>query len=154
MNVGGNINVEYRVVTKLSIIKKFLYHIETKYKYIGCDFEVSPKWTKKEREQSTNLTIKNADALSHPSLCQITHFQLAWNNSNSIVIIMLNKEIHDYILDWLITTDIIQIWSNIMYDGKHILYNTDKLPKHYHDDMLMYKCANNNANSLLCQASL
>lgn len=120
---------------------------------VGCDFETASKYTLAEKEQlkedllvETNYIQRkyiqqkiDSDGLSHPSLAQLTHFSIAWSESDAFVFIIDNEAIRDTILNWIITTDKTQIWHNLSFDGKHILYHTKRLPKNYEDTQILAK---------------
>lgn len=93
---------------------------------VACDFESASRYTEAEKAEFTAqletasrsekhvlLQRINSDGLSHPSLSQLTHFSLAYSESEAYVFILDNPEIHSVVLDWIVTTEIKQIWHNL-----------------------------------------
>ena len=159
------INVEYTVINNLEKIKKFL---NTLPKLFACDFETASKFTLKEKENFKQLYDSSCDkferisllqkiesnGLSHPSLSCITHLGIAYSEDTSTIILCDTEEIRQYIYNWLISVDSKQIWHNTLFDFKHILYHTSKVPKNYVDTKLLAKCLLNNANNLKAKVGL
>lgn len=120
---------------------------------IACDFEVAIRYTEDElkamaAELETDISRRRkieleqtlrATALDHPYHCTITHFSLGLSDHFSYVFICDNKEIIDVIYDFLVDTDVKQIWHNASYDFKHIYYNRQKFPKNYEDTQILAK---------------
>ena len=138
------ISVEHEVFSDVNAIKQYF---ETLPNTIAVDFEVAVKYSDEckssLKEKIKNITSKkelisiqriiNTTALDHPSDCFITHCSIATCNNKAAVIIIKNNDILKVVLDFLVTTDIKQLWHNLCYDGKHIYYHTNKFPKNYED---------------------
>lgn len=127
---------------------------------VACDFESASRYTEAEKAEFTAqletasrsekhvlLQRINSDGLSHPSLSQLTHFSLAYSESEAYVFILDNPEIHSVVLDWIVTTEIKQIWHNLCFDGKHIYYNRKRLPKDYEDSQILAKTLLNHVDN-------
>lgn len=140
--------VTFKSTNNLEEAKALLDSIQTNT--IACDFEAASRYTEQEKEQfkqqletaprlEKHLLKQKIDSngLSHPSLSQLTHLSLAYSETEAFVFIFDNKELQDYALNWLVTTDKKQIWHNLCFDGKHIFYNTGKLPKNYEDSQIL-----------------
>ncbi len=132
---------------------------------IACDFEAALKYTPEELTQyklelSESLSkprtaqlrsILAATALDHPSHVDLTHVSIAISPTEAIVIILDTPKITQLVLNFLVTTDKLQIWHNASFDFKHIYYHTNKFPLNYEDTQLRAKCILNNTDN---QASL
>ena len=79
---------------------------------VACDFESASRYTEAEKAEFTAqletasrsekhvlLQRINSDGLSHPSLSQLTHFSLAYSESEAYVFILDNPEIH-FVVFW------------------------------------------------------
>jgi DNA polymerase I-like protein with 3'-5' exonuclease and polymerase domains len=71
---------------------------------------------------------------------------LGWSYTKSIVIVFKDKEVQDYVLNWLVTTDVKQVYHNALFDVSHILYHTKKMPKYIEDTQLLAKVYKNHVN--------
>ncbi len=136
---------------------------------IACDFETASMFPKEKKKflknkletyrlspedyRSTSQQLMS-QGLSHPSLTVITHFSFAWTKQDAKVIICSNSKVRKFVYSFLTSTDRLQIWHNCLFDFKHILYNTGKLPKNYEDTVLLSKCLLNNCNPILSQVGL
>ena len=150
--------VTFKSTNNLEEAKALLDSIQTNT--IACDFEAASRYTEQEKEQfkqqletaprlEKHLLKQKIDSngLSHPSLSQLTHLSLAYSETEAFVFIFDNKELQDYALNWLVTTDKKQIWHNLCFDGKHIFYNTGKLPKDYEDSQILAKTLLNHVDN-------
>lgn len=150
--------VTFKSTNNLEEAKALLDSIQTNT--IACDFEAASRYTEQEKEQfkqqletaprlEKHLLKQKIDSngLSHPSLSQLTHLSLAYSETEAFVFILDNKELQDYALNWLVTTDKKQIWHNLCFDGKHIFYNTGKLPKDYEDSQILAKTLLNHVDN-------
>lgn len=127
---------------------------------IACDFETASRYTKSEVEKfkaslpyaakwpSIKLRQKiGADGLSHPALTTVTHLSFAPSRTEAYVIIIDTDEILQAVMDWLVTDTRTQIWHNLSFDGKHIMYHTGKLPINYDDTQILAKTLLNHVNT-------
>lgn len=138
---------------------------------IACDFEAASKYTDEQKatmqEQYDDLfdqgTLEahqlkqkiDSDGLSHPSLANITHFSLAWSEQDSMVFITDTPKMKSIIFNWLVTTDIKQIWHNASFDFQHIFYNTGgSVPKDYEDSQVLAKTILNHVNNFKSKVGL
>lgn len=94
-----------------------------KFDIIACDFE------------ATSLTI--------PQFNPLTMLSISWSYTKSTVIVFATKEIEDYVLNWLVTTEVKQVWHNALYDLRLIKYHTGKVPKSIEDSQLLAAVYNN-----------
>jgi DNA polymerase I-like protein with 3'-5' exonuclease and polymerase domains len=124
------------------------------YPVIACDFEVAVKFTDKERKEMEDALLDEelpklervrleaalkATALDHPSYCTITHLSIAWSTSEAAVFILDNAAITKLVLNYLVTTEQKQVWHNLSYDAKYLLWHTGKFPKNYEDTQIFAK---------------
>lgn len=129
----------------------------------AADFETASKYTQQEKNtflyrlQNQKLSFEEhrlllqkytSNGLSHPSLSVITHFSMAYSNTEGFVIICDNDNIRKLVCNFLVTTDKTQIWHNACFDFLRIHYLTNRVPKNYLDTQLMAKSLLNNANPL------
>lgn len=128
---------------------------------VACDFEVAVKYSKDDMQKMKDKyeLIKNDDSkfdeakslyskikatgLSHPYYCMITHFSFAESEDKGKVIVIDSKKTAQFVLRWLIETDVKQLWHNASFDFKHIEFHTGKFPKVYEDTQIASKCLMN-----------
>ncbi|MCL2313057.1 MAG: hypothetical protein FWC41_11365 [Firmicutes bacterium] len=153
------IQINYKYTNNMFRAKQWLDDLPDLF---AADFEITSRFTQKEKELfKVRLKFEkdrhkrillhqyiNSDGFSHPSLTQITHFSVAWNDRDSYCIILDNVGITSLILNFLVETEKTQLWHNLVFDAKHIFYYTDKIPKKYIDTQLLAKSLLNNANAL------
>jgi hypothetical protein len=154
MKLPTTIEVTYKSSDNFNIIKNWFKTLDENYTILGLDFEVAVKYSDKElteietRLEADNLPFKekvelrrilSATALSHPSSSFPTHLSIGLSESEARVIIIPTYEILHLVMDWLTTTEIIQVWHNASYDFKHIYYHTNKFPKNYEDTAQLAK---------------
>ena len=119
----ANIIASYSIKTKgtftddLEIAKDWLKGIESKYDIIAVDFETK------------DLTL--------PQFNELTMVTIGWSLTKSIVIVFKYDEVKDYVLNWLITTSIKQVYHNSLFDCRLIHYYTGKYPKYIEDSQLL-----------------
>jgi DNA polymerase I-like protein with 3'-5' exonuclease and polymerase domains len=102
---------------ELATAAKWLATIATKYPTIAVDFE------------SKDLTL--------PQFNNLTMVTIGWHRTKSIVIVFKDQAIQDYVLNWLVTTDCVQVYHNALFDTRLIHHATGKLPKHIEDSQLL-----------------
>lgn len=143
----------YEYTADINQAKQWLQSIDDANITTAFDFEAFNKLTDSEilnyQEQLTTIepdtyeynqiSFKlNAIGLSHPSLTEPTHLSISISESEAQVIVFETQELLDYTLNWLITTEVKQVWHNISFDGKHIMHQTGRFPKNYEDSQLMW----------------
>lgn len=126
------------------------------------DFEAAVKYSKdvlKQVEEEHEVTesktrkrelhsILKATALSHPTHVTPTHLSVATSEDTGFVIIIDTVKMRDVVMNFLVTTEVKQIWHNASYDFKLIYYYSgNKLPKNYEDTALLAKCLLNHVES-------
>lgn len=134
---------------------------------IACDFETASMWTKAQRKDfeskakyatkwvSVKLKQKSATSgLSHPALTHLTHFSCAVSRTEAFVIILDTDEMRQALLEWLVEDTHMQIWHNLSFDGRHIMYHTGKLPQHYEDSQILAKTLLNHVNTYIARTGL
>jgi len=137
---------------------------------IACDFEAASRWTDVEKvemkeylEKHTEISREEkrqirqyieSDGLSHPSLTYVTHLSVAWSPTDAFVAILDTEQKRKAIFRWLISTSRKQIWHNLSFDGKHIMFHTGKLPKNYEDTEVLAKTQLNHTNPLEAKVGL
>lgn len=137
-------------------------------KIIACDFEVCSLFTDEQKleaakklEDSLSFNdslyyrmVCSSNGLSYPALTRITHLSVAWSKEDAYVFIGQSDNLRKLFLNWLVDTEVFQLWHNACFDLKHIYYHTHKFPKHYLDTQLLAKCYLNDAENNLCDTSL
>lgn len=150
--------VNYEYTNNLYKAKQWLNNLPDLF---AADFEVASKFTKKQKEvlklrlencynnekQRILLQQITSDGLSHPSLTVITHLSVGWTDRDSYVIVCDTEQIRELILNFLITTNKLQLWHNSIFDFKHIKYHTNVIPLNYLDTQLLAKSILNDADS-------
>jgi len=146
------IQVIYQVPKTLYEANQFLQSLPN---LIACDFETAVKYTPAQLEQfkkdleNDNLSKLDrialqsklsATALDHPSHVHLTHFSVAWSESDAYVFVLDSPAITRLVLNFLTTTTRTQIWHNASFDFKHIFYHTGKFPLNYEDTQIRSKC--------------
>lgn len=101
----------------ITVAAKWLKGIEAKYSMVAVDFE--------------------AKDLSLPQFNELTMVTIGWSRTKSIVIVFKDHTIRDFVLNWLVTTDLRQVYHNATFDTRLIHYFTGKLPKHIEDSQLL-----------------
>lgn len=159
------IAVNYEYTNNLYKAKQWLNNLPDLF---AADFEVASKFTKKQKEvlklrlencynnekQRILLQQITSDGLSHPSLTYITHLSIGWTDRDSYVIVCDTEQIRELILNFLITTNKLQLWHNAIFDFKHIKYHTNTIPLNYLDTQLFARSILNDANSFNDRTSL
>jgi len=132
------------------------------------DFETASRWTDEEklflkadleliedREQRRVIQQQiDSDGLSHPSLVRVTHMSMATSARDGYVFIMDNEDILDYCMNWLVITNIRQIWHNASFDFKHIYHHTGQFPKLYEDSQQLAKSLINHVETFKANTQL
>jgi len=131
---------------------------------IACDFETASRWTDTEKENMKTFLEENdettdreekrqirqfieSNGLSHPSLNYITHLSVAWSPTDTFIAVLPTDLHRKRVLKWLTTTDRKQIWHNLSFDAKHIMYHTNNFPKNYEDTEVLAKTVLNHVNT-------
>ena len=132
------------------------------------DFETASKWSDdtklllkadleltEDREERRIIQQKiDSDGLSHPSLVRVTHMSMATSPRDGYVFIMDNDDILDYCMNWLVTTNIRQIWHNASFDFKQIYHHTGQFPKLYEDSQQLAKSLINHVETFKANTQL
>lgn len=158
--------VNYEYTNNLYKAKQWLSNLPDLF---AADFEAASKYTKAQKEliklrldkyklpfekERILLQQLTSDGLSHPSLTVITHLSVGWSDRDSKVIVCDTERIRMLVLDFLISTDKMQLWHNCIFDFKHIFYHTGVLPQNYTDTQLLAKALLNDADSFKDRTSL
>ena len=112
---------------QLDVAKRWLARYDADFHTVAVDFEAK------------DLTL--------PHFNPLTMLSIGWNLLKSTVIVFKDDAIRDYVLNWLVTTNVKQVWHNSTFDFKFIKYHTDKLPINYEDSQLLAAVYNNNVDS-------
>jgi DNA polymerase I-like protein with 3'-5' exonuclease and polymerase domains len=149
--IQSTIKVTHKSTSNAFIAKQWLDSLPDLF---AADFETAVRYRPEEQtaylEQSKDLTLPiqqraeliskgEATALDHPSHCTITHFSAAWSDHEGFVIVMDNDAVARVVLRFLVTTKKTQIWHNLSYDAKHIMYHTGQFPLVYEDTQILSK---------------
>lgn len=151
-------NINYEFTTNSYQAKKWLDGLPD---LIATDFEVAGKFTEEQRKFMKNkldhyrlpfeerrelLQQYKADGLSYPSLTVITHLSVAWSDHDAYVFVCDGQNLRSLVLNFLVTTERLQLWHNSCFDLKLVKYWTGKMPKHFVDTQLLAKCFLNDAD--------
>ena len=165
------VNVNFSHTACVDTAKEWIEFLKTK-EVLACDFEAAIRYTEEEIRQLEATATKEvkdtieyiqarqaqgylkATALDHPAHVQITHFSVAWTESDSYVFILDGDEIRDLVLDFLVTTEIKQVWHNASYDFRLIYHATGMMPKHYEDTEIYATCIFNHSETAKCRTGL
>ena len=162
------IKVQYKSTRDPTKAKELLESL-VQYPYIGLDFETASKYSVQEVElmqeelkkedldfflrKELEAKIK-VDGLSHPSQTVITHLNIAWSNNEAYVLLVDTDEMLELIMDFLVNSEIKQIWHNASFDFKHIYYHTGKMPKDYEDTQIYSKTILNHCENYKSKTGL
>jgi len=162
------INVTYDVARTAFKAEQYIKEI-SKHELFAADFEVAIRYSKKQIEewkcllqQETLTKLErvaiqsklDATALDHPSHCTITHCTISVSDNHSYVFILDNRSITNYVLYFLVTTPIKQVWHNATYDFSKIYYYTGKFPINYEDTQILAKTLINHVNTFKAKTGL
>ena len=112
------------------------------------DIAIATDWlTRIEQTYDTIAVDFEARDLSLPQFNHLTMVTLGWNLTKSIVIVFKDKQITDYVLNWLVTTSCRQVYHNATFDVRHIHYHTGKLPNNIEDSQLLAAVYRNHVDS-------
>ena len=111
---------------ELEVAKRWLARYDSDFHTVAVDFE------------SKDLTLPHFNKLSMISI--------GWNLLKSTVIVFANEEIQAYVLNWLVTTKLKQVWHNSLFDLKFVKYHTKSLPSNIEDSQLLAAVYNNNVD--------
>jgi len=114
-------------VTTITTVEQFEELAKTLPDLIACDFETT--------------------GLGHPSREQLTHLSIGISEDTAYVVAFVDKILEKVVLDWLVTTEIKQVWHNLTFDGKFIIYHTGRLPKNFEDTMIMARIGTNHCDT-------
>lgn len=114
-----------------------------------CDeLEVAKRWLAKYDADFHTVAVDfEGKDLTLPQFNELTMLSIGWNLLKSTVIVFANQAIRDYVLNWLVTTEVRQVWHNSLFDLKFVKYHTGKLPKHIEDSQLLAAVYNNHVDS-------
>lgn len=112
---------------QLDVAKRWLDRYDLDFHTVAVDFE------------SKDLTL--------PQFNELTMLSIGWNLLKSTVIVFSTPEVRDYVLNWLVTTEVKQVWHNSLFDLKFVQYYTKSLPKYVEDSQLLAAVYNNNVDS-------
>ena len=116
--------------------------------YFCDELEVAKRWLASYDSDFHTVAVDfEARDLTLPQFNKLSMLSIGWNLLKSTVIVFANKEIEEYVLNWLVTTEVKQVWHNSVFDLKFVKYATDKLPKHIEDSQLLAAVYNNNVDS-------
>lgn len=163
--MNTSINVAYKHTSNAYIAEQWLNALPDMF---AADFETAIKYTAKQleyfkyqRDNSPDPFVQiaahsrlQATALDHPSHCALTHFSAAWSDSEAFVLVLDNPAITGILLDFLTTTLKKQIWHNLSYDAKHIMYHTGKFPPNYEDTQILAKTLLNHVDTYKANTGL
>lgn len=147
------IKVDYKHTNRPLVAKQWLNELKNR-KVIACDFEAAVKYTEEDRkvlehiidEQATPYLVKKqaeavlaATPLDHPAHSLPTHLSVAWADNEAYVFVLDKPAMLNVVMQFLVTTDVKQVWHRATYDFMHIYYHTGKMPKDYEDSQIFAK---------------
>ena len=116
--------------------------------YFCDELEVAKRWLARYDADFHTIAVDfEAKDLTLPQFNPLTMLSIGWNLLKSTVIVFKDQAIKDYVLNWLVTTQVRQVWHNATFDWKFIKYHTGKLPINYEDSQLLAAVYNNNVDS-------
>lgn len=116
--------------------------------YFCDELDVAKRWLARYDADFHTVAVDfEANDLTLPQFNKLTMLSIGWNLLKSTVIVFKDQAIQDYVLNWLVTTKIRQIWHNALFDLKFVKYHTGKLPQHVEDSQLLAAVYNNNTDS-------
>lgn len=140
-------------------------------KVVAIDFETASKFSDEEKAElkqkydalseskfEEKRIIKQqleSSGLSHPSLVKVTHMSIGISATEAIVVIFDKPEVLKIAMNWLVTTNIKQIWHNASFDFKLIYYYTNgKIPKNFEDTQQYAKSILNHVDTWKANSKL
>ena len=121
-----HINPKVYFTDDLTIAKQWLNKFDSDYSIVACDFETND--------------------LSLPQFNELTMLTIGWSYTKAVVFVFDTQEMEDLLLDWLVTTEVTQVWHNSLFDIPHIFYRKHKMPKNIEDSQLLAAVYNNNVD--------
>ena len=116
--------------------------------YFCDELEVAKRWLAKYDSDFHTVAVDfEAKDLTLPHFNKLSMLSIGWNLLKSTVIVFANQAIQDYVLNWLVTTNVRQVWHNATFDWKFIKHFTGKLPLNYEDSQLLASVYTNNVDS-------
>lgn len=166
MEISIKVKAEYSA--DILTAKKWLAELEEK-SLIACDFEAAIRYTPEQLkvlesirdsekydffERTSAGAVLKASPLDHPAHVKVTHFSVAWSDSDAYVFILDSQEITDLVMEFLVTTEVTQVWHRASYDFRLIYYATDKFPKNYEDSQVYAKTLFNHVDVFKARTGL
>ena len=160
------IKVNYKYTDDHKIAKEWLDSLPS---IAAFDFEVSVKYSEEDytifesivnNPDSTKLqridaqSKLDATALGHASHCVPFQLSVAWTESDSFVLLIDSYAMFNLIMEFLVTTEVKQIWHNASYDFRHIYYHTNLFPKLYEDTKILSKTLINHVETYKANTGL
>ncbi len=162
------INVTYKSTNNINEAKQFLSEIDN-YSIFAADFETASAYSDEDRELCKKVVNDNtctkddrikaqailkSDALSHPHHTVLTHCSIGISESEGYVFILDTDEITQLVLQYLVTTNITQVWHNASFDFRYLQYYTNKLPLVYEDSQQLAKTLVNHVDTSKARTGL
>lgn len=169
MKVTKPIEVSYTYTDDVDTALDYFKDLDAARSPIALDFEAaihySPTQLAEYKEKLETETLSfyqalelkqalQATALSHPKHSFPTHLSIGITENTAKVIIITTYEMLHLVLDWLVTTELKQIWHNAPYDFKHIYYHTGSFPKNYEDTAQLAKSILNHVDTWKAKVGL
>ena len=165
--------VTYQSTNQLHVARDWFVWLDQNVSIAAFDFEAAAFITEAERTelkstlkvmQRNPVQFKFAIAritdqlrshpLSHPSRSVLTHISVAISDTEAFVVILDSDTIRKFVLNWLVTTQVTQIWHNLTYDGSHIYHHTGRFPKRYEDTQIFAKTLLNHVDTFKANTGL
>lgn len=149
----GPIGINHKYTNDLKLASEWIKQLG-QYDIIACDFEAAVKYTQEDIEFLKRVAIDDktkylhrkiaesalaASALGHPAHSALTHFSVAWSDRDAYVFILDSFDITKLVLQFLVTTEVKQVWHNACFDFRFLLFHTGKMPKNYEDTQIFAK---------------
>jgi hypothetical protein len=165
--------VTYQSTNQLHVARSWFNWLDSEVDIAAFDFEAAAFITESERaELKSTLKVMQCNPdqfkfaiaritdqlrshpLSHPSRSVLTHISVAISDTEAFVVILDSEAIRRFVLNWLVTTQVTQIWHNLTYDGSHIYHHTGKFPKRYEDTQIFAKTLLNHVDTFKANTGL
>jgi hypothetical protein len=99
------------------------------------DLEIAKQWLSDFDKNNKILALDlETDNLTLPQFQNINMIGLGYSTTESKAIIFKDDKIRQYVLNWVVNTDITFIAHNAGFDFYQIYYHTKKMPKHLIED--------------------
>ena len=156
------ITPKIEIVTTMYKLRKILNSIKDK-PLLAFDIETRSMYSNDEIKEAKEILknpdsvdkedlimckqVANSSGLSHPSIARLTHVNLAYSITDTIIVIISSDIVEKYILEWLVTYKGKVLIHNASFDLKMVHHRTGKFPNNYEDTQLLAKSLINHVDT-------